>query len=164
MVYMTTVWNVKFPREEISSKSYFIKTLLENIFQINNSFYKHSYKQRTKQNVNVAARDEKNKRFNTVNCLSQLNENVLSPNRFKQLTMEYDVKEITNVEQYDDRPNNNPTRTTTKESYVSEANLNLNNCNRPSKIANNQTYLITHKRPITIGNRRPENQDIPWKR
>ena len=51
--------------------------------------------------------------------------------------------------------NNNPTRATTKESYLSEAHVNLNNCNRPSKIANSQTYLITHKRP-----ERPENQDI----
>ena len=34
---------VKFLREEISSKNHIIKTLLENISQINNSFYKHSH-------------------------------------------------------------------------------------------------------------------------
>ena len=55
---------------------------------------------------------------------------------------------------------NNPTRTTTKESYLNEVDLNLNNCNRPSKIANSQTYLITPKRLATVVNRRPENQDI----
>ena len=56
--------------------------------------------------------------------------------------------------------NNNPIRTTTKESDLSEADLNINNCNTPSKIANGQTYLTTHKRSTTVVNRRPENQDI----
>ena len=40
--------DVKFLREEISSKSYIIKSLLENISQINNSFYKHSHNQNIK--------------------------------------------------------------------------------------------------------------------
>ena len=71
--------------------------------------------------------------------LSRLNENVLSPDRFEQLTVEDDAKESANVEKYDDNSNNNPTRTTTKESYVSEANLNLNYSSRPRKIANNHT-------------------------
>ena len=35
--------DVKLLREEISSKNYIIKTLLENISQINNSFFKHSH-------------------------------------------------------------------------------------------------------------------------
>ena len=35
--------NVKFLREEISSKNYIIKALLKNISQINNSLYKHSH-------------------------------------------------------------------------------------------------------------------------
>ena len=56
--------------------------------------------------------------------------------------------------------NNNPIRTTTKESDLSEADLNINNCNTPSKIANSQTYLTTHKRSTTVVNRRQENQDI----
>ena len=56
--------------------------------------------------------------------------------------------------------NNNPIRTTNKESDLSEADLNINNCNTPSKIANSQTYLTTHKRSTTVVNRRPENQDI----
>ena len=34
--------------------------------------------------------------------LSRLNETVLSPTRFEQLTAEEDVKESANVEQYDD--------------------------------------------------------------
>lgn len=33
--------------------------------------------------------------------------------------------------------------------------LNLNNCNRPSTIANSQNHLITHKRPTTVVNGRP---------
>ena len=103
---------------------------------------------------------KKNKRFNTVNCLSQLNENVLSPNRFEQLTVEDDAKETVNIEKYDDNSNNNSTRTTTKESYVSEANLNLDYSSRPRKIANSQTHLTTHERPTTVVNRRPESQDI----
>ena len=37
--------DVKLLREEISSKNYIIKTLLENISQINNSFFKHSHNQ-----------------------------------------------------------------------------------------------------------------------
>ena len=37
-----------------------------------------------------------------------------------------DAKESVNVEKYSDICNNNPTKKTTKESYVSEANLNLN--------------------------------------
>ena len=46
---------------------------------------------------NVFQKSKKNKRFNTVNRLSRLNENVLSPNRFEQLTVEDDVKESANV-------------------------------------------------------------------
>ena len=103
---------------------------------------------------------KKKKHFNTVNCLSQLNENVLSPNRFEQLTVEDDAKESVNIEKYDDNSNNNSTRTTIKESYVSEANLNLDYSSRPRKIANSQTHLTTHKRPTTVVNRRPESQDI----
>ena len=75
---------------------------------------------------NVFQKSKKNKRFNTVNRLSRLNENVLSPNRFEQLTVKDDAKESANVEKHDDISNNNPTKMTTKESYVSEANLNLN--------------------------------------
>ena len=71
--------------------------------------------------------------------LSRLNENVLSPDRFEQLTVEDDAKESANVEKYDDNSNNNPTRMTTKKSNVSEANLNLNYSSRPRKIANNHT-------------------------
>ena len=71
--------------------------------------------------------------------LSRLNEDVLSPNRFEQLTVEDDAKESANVEKYDDNSNNNPTRMTTKKSNVSEANLNLNYSSRPRKIANNHT-------------------------
>ena len=56
--------------------------------------------------------------------------------------------------------NKNPTRATTKKSCVSEADSNLNNCNRPNTITNNQNHLITHKRPTAVVNRRPENQDI----
>ena len=36
----------------------------------------------------------------------------------------------------------------------------LNNCNRPSTITNSQSNLIKPKRPTTVANRRPENQDI----
>ena len=75
---------------------------------------------------NVFQKSKKNKLFNTVNRFSRLNENVLSPNRFEQLTVEDDAKESANVEKHDDISNNNPTKMTTKESYVSEANLNLN--------------------------------------
>ena len=64
---------------------------------------------------------KKNKLFNTVISLSWLNENVISPNRFEQLTVEGDAKESANVEKYDDNSNNNPTRRITKESYVSQA-------------------------------------------
>ena len=56
--------------------------------------------------------------------------------------MEDDLGEIANQEQYEDNPNNNPTRTTTKESYVNEADLNLTNCNRRNTTENNQAYLI----------------------
>ena len=94
------------------------------------------------------------------NRLSRLNENVLSPNRLEQFTMEDDTKESANVGKYNDNSNNNFTRTTTKESYVREANLHLNYSSRPRKIANSQTYLTTNKRPTTVVNRRPENQDI----
>ena len=69
----------KFMREEISSKNYIIKTLLENIYQINSSFYKHAYNQNIKQNVNAEIRDDfvfqksqKNKPFNTANRLKAL--------------------------------------------------------------------------------------------
>ena len=48
---------VKFLREEISSKKY-IKTLLENISQISNSFYKHSHNENIKQNNNAETRDD----------------------------------------------------------------------------------------------------------
>ena len=85
--------DVKFLRQEIPSKNYIIKTLLETTSQINNSFYKHFHSQNIKQNDNAETRDDfvfqkskKNKRFNTVNLFSRLNENVLSPNRFEQLT------------------------------------------------------------------------------
>ena len=80
--------------------------------------------------------------------------------------MEDDVKETVNVEQHENNPNNNPKRKRTKDSYVSEAGLNLNNCNSlnicnsPSTIANSQAKLINTKRPTTVVNRRPENQDI----
>ena len=57
-----------------------MKTLLDNISQINNSFYKHYHNQNIKQNDNAETRDDfafqkskKNKRFNTVNRLSRLN-------------------------------------------------------------------------------------------
>ena len=55
-----------------------------------------------------------------------------------------------------------PTETlpATKESYVSEANLNLNYSSRPRIIASSQTHLTTHKGPTTVVNRRPKNQDI----
>ena len=156
-----------FLREEISSKNYIIKTLPENISQINNSFYKYSFNQNIKQKVNAETRDgfvfqksKKNKRFNTVNRLSRLNQNVLSSNKFEQLRVEDNVQETTNVEQYDDSPNNNPTRTTTKKLCFSEADSNLDNCNRPIRIANSQNYLMTHKIPTTVVNRKPENQDI----
>ena len=95
---------------------------------------------------NVFQKSKKNKRFNTVNRLSRLNGNVLSSNRFEQLTVEDDAKESENVEKYDDNSSNNPTRTTTKESYVSGANLNLNYSSRARKIASSQTHLTTHKR------------------
>ena len=69
----------KFMREEIFSKNYIIKTLLENIYQINSSFYKHAYNQNIKQNVNAEIRDDfvfqksqKNKTFNTANRLKAL--------------------------------------------------------------------------------------------
>ena len=75
-----------------------------------------SFKNQKRTNVSILSRS------------SQLNEIVLSPNRFEQLTVKDDVQETANVEQYDDNPKNNPTRTTTKESCVSEADLNLNNC------------------------------------
>ena len=159
--------DVNFLREEISSKNYIIKTLPENVSQINNSFYKYSFNQNIKQKVNAETQDgfvfqksKKNKRFNTVNRLSRLNQNVLSPNKFEQLRVEDNVQETTNVEKYDDSPNNNPTRTTTKKLCVSEADSNLNNCNRPIRIANSQNYLMTHKIPTTVVNRKPENQDI----
>ena len=80
--------------------------------------------------------------------------------------MEDDIKETVNIEQYDGNPNNNPKRTRIKESYVGEADLNLNNCNtlnncnRPSTITNSQSNLINPKRPTTVANRRQENQDI----
>ena len=51
------VWEVKFLREEISSKNY-IKTLLENISQINNSFCKNSNNQNIKQNDNAEIWDD----------------------------------------------------------------------------------------------------------
>ena len=120
-----------------------------------------------KQNDNAETRDDfafqkwkKSKRFSAVNPLSRLNENVLSPNRFEQLAVEDDAKESANVEKYDDNSNNNPTRTTTKESHVSKAKLNLNYSSRPSKIANSQTHLTTHKGPTTVVNRRLENQNL----
>ena len=64
---------------------------------------------------------------------------MLSPNKFEQLTVGDAVKETANVEQHEDNPNNNPTRMTTEESYTIQANLNLTNYNRPTKIANSQT-------------------------
>ena len=81
---------------------------------------------------------------------------MLSPNKFEQLKVEDDVQETANVEEYGDNHIYNPTRTTTKESCVSEADLN--DFDRPSTIANNQNYLITRKIPTTVV--RPENQDI----
>ena len=74
--------------------------------------------------------------------------------------MEDDLQETANVERYDDNPNNNLTRMTTKESCISEADLNLNNSNRPITIANSQNHLIMHKRPTTVVNRRPEKIKI----
>ena len=59
--------------------------------------------------------------------------------------MEGDARESANVEKYDDNSNNNPTRRITKESYVSQANLNLNYSSRPRIIASSQTHLTTHK-------------------
>ena len=50
--------DVNFLREEISSRNYIIKTILENISQINNSFYKHSCNQNIKQNDNGETRDD----------------------------------------------------------------------------------------------------------
>ena len=50
--------NVKFLREEISSKNYIIKALLENISQINNSLYKHFHNQNIKQYDNAETRDD----------------------------------------------------------------------------------------------------------
>ena len=48
--------------------------------------------------------------------------------------------------------------------YVGKADLNLNDCNRPSKIVNSLTYLLTHKKiPTTVVNRWPENQEIYMK-
>lgn len=46
-----------------------------------------------------------------MNRLNRLNENVLSPNKFEQVTLEDNVKEIINIEQYDNNSNNNPTKT-----------------------------------------------------
>ena len=63
------------------------------------------FKNKNKENVSILSI-----------ALSRLNENVLSPNRFEQLIVEDDAKESANVEKYDDNSNNNPTRTTTKES------------------------------------------------
>ena len=74
--------------------------------------------------------------------------------------MQDDVKGSVNGAKYDDNSNNNPTRTTIKELYVNEAKLNLNYPNRPRKIARSQTHLTANKRPTTVENRRPENQDI----
>ena len=74
--------------------------------------------------------------------------------------VEDDAKESANVEKYDDNSNNNPTRATTKESYVSEADLNLNYSSSPRKFANSQTHSATQKRPTIFVKRRPENQDI----
>ena len=74
--------------------------------------------------------------------------------------VEDDAKESVNVEKYDDNSNNNPTRATTKESYVSEANLNLKYSSSPRKFANSQTHSATQKRPTIVVKRRPENQDI----
>ena len=78
--------------------------------------------------MTLSFKNQKRTNVSTLSRSSQLNEIVLSPNRFEQLTVKDDVQETANVEQYDDNPNNNPTRTTTKESCVSEADLNLNNC------------------------------------
>ena len=70
--------DVKFLSEEISLKNNIIKTLIENISQIKNYFYKHSYSQNVKQNVNVETladfvfqKLKKNKCFKSVNRLSQ---------------------------------------------------------------------------------------------
>ena len=100
-------------------------------------------------------KNQKRTNFNTVNRLSRLNESVLFPNRFEQLSLEDNAKESPNVEKYDHKSNNNPT-----ESYVSEANLNSNYSSRPRKMSNCQTHLTTHKRPTTVVNRRPDNQDV----
>ena len=160
MVYMTTIWTAM---QKFSGKKPLPK-IISNLYQINNSFYKHSYNQNIKQNINAETRDDfifqksnKNKGFNGVKHLSQLNENVLCSNRSGQLTVEDDVKETVNVETVWWKPSKNPTRTTTKKSCVSESDLNSNNCNRPSTNVNNQTYIKTHKRPTTVVNRRPGN-------
>ena len=121
-----------------------IKTLLEKISQINNSFINTLITKILSKMIMLKlemALYFKNENRTNVSILSivlsRLNEDVLSPNRFEQLTVEGDAKESANVEKYDDNSNNNPTRMTTKESNVSEANLNLNYSSRPRKIANN---------------------------
>ena len=44
---------IKFLSEEIPSKEYVIKTLLEFVFEISNFFHKNSYNENFKQNVNA---------------------------------------------------------------------------------------------------------------
>lgn len=83
-----------------------------------------------------------------MNRLNRLNENVLSPNKFEQVTLEDNVKEIINIEQYDNNSNNNPTRPATKKLHVSEARIFLNNCNRPSTIVKRQIYLEVEDQDI----------------
>lgn len=72
----------------------------------------------------------------------------LSPNKFEQVTLEDNVKEIINIEQYDNNSNNNPTRPATKKLHVSEARIFLNNCNRPSTIVKRQIYLEVEDQDI----------------
>ena len=92
---------------------------------------------------------------------------MLSTNRSEQLPVDDDVKGTVNVEPNDKNLNKNLKRTRAKESQVSEADWNLNNCNRlnncnwPTTITNSPNYMIKPKRPTTLMNGRPENQDIP---
>lgn len=53
-----------------------------------------------------------------MNRLNRLNENVLSPNKFEQVTLEDNVKEIINIEQYDNNSNNNPTKDLQLKNYT----------------------------------------------
>ena len=83
---------------------------------------------------------------------------MLSTNRSGQLPLDDDVKETVNVEPNDKNLKKNLKRTRAKESQVSEADWNLNNCNRlnncnwPTTITNSPNYLI-----------KPKDQLLLWK-